>query len=56
MSSGLGTPSCGWSRWSYSQLCSSPKSRLLISSCSWRSFSASTVSRSCCSVWFMGWL
>src|SRR5207249_2232686 len=32
-----GTPSCGWSRWSYSQLCSSPNSRLLTSSCSWRS-------------------
>ncbi|CAM5337269.1 hypothetical protein STENM223S_04732 [Streptomyces tendae] len=55
-SSGLGTPSCGWIRWSYSQLCSRPNSRLLMSSCSWRSFSASTVSRICCSVWFIGWL
>ena len=53
-SSGVGGPERVWMRCFRSALWSSPKSRLLTSSCSWRSRRASMVSRSCSSIWFIG--
>src|SRR6266516_7984040 len=53
---GVGGPVLVEIRWRRSALWSKPKSRLLTSSCSWRSRSASMVRRSCCSTWSIGLL